>query len=396
MRASSPLHPLDVVPAAAASSSAGTNVVSGASAATFLPSSALRRSPSCEWREWEETLDSFGASAGLAGVDAAMDVDLDQFLLASADDFLEPFASPNATPDSPIFTADHDFLYEAEQDLHMLQAAGFDPHVGAGVAGELQTLVECKLELQSMPMPQQQQMLPVSTPTAHRHRKRKTAELHRLRGEVDRLARGNAHLVKKAKRQEQHSAAQIAAVKREVEANEQVEKIYRRRYDILHGILEAWNTGGVEDLEEIADNVYDEDVTLISPDYSEGLHGVEAVMSHWNMLLDAFPDGIMEEYIIQREEGSTEKMKATWTFSGTQIFPIFGIQPRHKKVCISGKSFFTFKGDRIRQMVLSWNYRETLLKLMGMQPDKAHGVVLSASASASSAHAMAQAGGVRS
>lgn len=199
---------------------------------------------------------------------------------------------------------------------------------------------------------------------------------------------GNAHVGKKAKRQEQ----QIAAVKKEMEANEQAEKIYRRRYDILHGILEAWNTGGIEDLEEIADNVYDEDVTLISPDYSEGLHGVEAVMSHWNMLLDAFPDGIMEEYIIQREEGSTEKMKATWTFSGTQIFPIFGVEPRHKKVCISGKSFFTFKGDRIRQMVLSWNYRETLLKLMDVQPDKANSVVLSASAS----HATAQAGGVRS
>ncbi|EGZ16701.1 hypothetical protein PHYSODRAFT_442111, partial [Phytophthora sojae] len=328
----------------------------------------MRRSPSCEWREWEETLDCFGATAGLAGMDAAMDVDLDQFLLASADDFLEPFASPNATPDSPIFTSNHEFFYETEQDLHMLQAAGFDPHVGgtgAGAAGELQTLVECKLEPQ--PLQQQQHTLQkMPTPTAHRHRKRKTAELHRMRGEADRLAGGNAHVGKKAKRQEQ----QIAAVKKEMEANEQAEKIYRRRYDILHGILEAWNTGGIEDLEEIADNVYDEDVTLISPDYSEGLHGVEAVMSHWNMLLDAFPDGIMEEYIIQREEGSTEKMKATWTFSGTQIFPIFGVEPRHKKVCISGKSFFTFKGDRIRQMVLSWNYRETLLKLMDVQPDK--------------------------
>ncbi|KAE9088867.1 hypothetical protein PF010_g19219 [Phytophthora fragariae] len=375
MRASSPLHPLDVAPAAASSGAdALGNVVSGTSAASFLPSaSAMRRSPSCEWREWEETLDSFGATAGLVGVDAAMDVDLDQFLLASADDFLEPF---NVTPDSPIFSADQEFFYETEQDLHMLKAAGFDPH-----AGELQTLVECKLE----PQPLQQQKMP--TPTVHRHRKRKTAELHRLAAE-------SGHLGKKVKRQEQ----QIAAVKREMEAHEQAErdKVYRRRYDILHGILEAWNTGGIEDLEEIADNVYDQDVTLISPDYSEGLHGVEAVMSHWDMLLDAFPDGIMEEYIIQREEGSTEKMKATWTFSGTQIFPIFGVQPRHKKVCISGKSFFTFKGDRIRQVVLSWNYRETLLKLMGVQPDKANSVVLSASASASAAHAMAQTRGVRS
>jgi hypothetical protein len=393
MRASSPLHPLDVAAAASSSSSNAAhgmpgNVSSGASGATFLPS-AMHRSPSCEWREWEETLDSFGAAPGLLGVDAGMDVDLgglDQFLLATADDFLEPFAGPNAAPDSPIFPSDQELFYEHEQDLHTLQAAGFDTHF----SGAMQSLVECKLE----PMPaqmqplQQQRMLPTSTDSAPRHRKRKTAELHRLRGEAD---RETVHIGKKVKRQD---LAEVAAVKSEMEASEQAEKVYRRRYDILHGILEAWNTGGIEDLEEIADNVYDHDVTLVSPDYSEGLHGVEAVMSHWGLLLDAFPDGIMEEYVIQREQGCSGKMKATWTFSGTQIYPIFGVQPRHKKVCISGKSFFTFKGDRICQMVLSFNYRETLLKLMGVQPDKADSAVLSALASASASGPFAHAGAV--
>ncbi|ETI36806.1 hypothetical protein L917_16417 [Phytophthora nicotianae] len=341
MRASSPLYPLD---ATASSSAPSCTSTKAPTTSAFLPS--MRRTPSCEWREWEVTLDSFSAVSGdLMGVDAAMDVDLDQFLL---DDFLEPFAGPNATPDSPIFAADHDFLNEQEQDLHMLQAAGFDANCGSGSNGaELQSLMECKLE----PQPP-----PTTTDSTHRHRKRKTAELHRLRAE------------KKVKRQEAHNAV--------IKSDEQAEKVYRRRYDILHGILEAWNTGVIEDLEEIADNVYDDDVTLFSPNYSEGLHGVEAVMSHWNLLLDAFPDGIMEEYIIQRDEGNSEKMKATWTFSGTQIYPIFGVQPLHRKVCISGKSCFTFKGDRIQQMELSWNNRETLLKLMGMQPDS---VVLSAS-----------------
>ncbi|CAI5701549.1 unnamed protein product [Peronospora effusa] len=95
---------------------------------------------------------------------------------------------------------------------------------------------------------------------------------------------------------------------------------------------------------------------------------------------------MMEDYIIQRDEDSTEQMKATWTFSGTQVFPIFGIEPRHKKVCISGKSLFIFKGDRIQQIVLSWNYGETLLKLMGVQPEEANSVVLSASASTTTSH----------
>ncbi|EEY60529.1 uncharacterized protein PITG_13248 [Phytophthora infestans T30-4] len=298
----------------------------------------MRRTSSSEWREWEASLSSFSAvSSGLLGVDAAMDVDLDQFLL---DDFLEPFSGPNATLDSPIFASE-------DQDLNMLQAAEFDTSFGGSCDGaELQSLVECKPE----PHP-----LPTTTDsTTYRHHKRKAAELHRLGGETDRM--------KKAKGLEQHNAV----TKSDVPA----ENLYRRRYDILHGILEAWNTGVIEDLEEIADNVYDNDVTLYSPNYLEGLHGVDAVMSHWNLLLDAFPDGIMEEYIIQREEGNSEQMKATWTFSGTQIYPFFGVQPLHKKVCISGKSCFTFKGDRIRQMVLSWNSRDTLLKLMGVQPDK--------------------------
>ncbi|TYZ67025.1 hypothetical protein PybrP1_011695 [[Pythium] brassicae (nom. inval.)] len=171
-----------------------------------------------------------------------------------------------------------------------------------------------------------------------------------------------------------HSAACAATASgkklKPAKLDEQAERLYRRRYDILHEILEAWNTGGIEDMEEIADSVYDDDVTLISPDYADGLRGVHALMNHWNLLLDAFPDGIMEEYEIQRVDG--ERLKASWVFSGTQIFPFYGVQPRHEKVCVSGTSFFSFKGDKIRQVVLSWNYREALMKLMGVAPSKAY------------------------
>ncbi|RQM16414.1 hypothetical protein DD237_003402 [Peronospora effusa] len=329
----------------------------------------MRRSPSCEWHEWEEMLDDISTVSGLLGIDTSMDgVDLDQFLLATADDFLEPFEDVNSTSSSPLFAATQEFLYEKEQDLKMLRAAGFDVQS----SGEVSSLLDDELEPQ-----EKVPMLPTTTMglTVHCHRKRKTTELYRVRDEVDNV------MGKKIKRQEE-----LVSVKNEMKANEQMEKMYRRRYDILHGILEAWNTGGIEDLEEIADTVYDDDVTLISPDYSESLHGVEAVLSHWGLLLDAFPDGMMEDYIIQRDEDSTEQMKATWTFSGTQVFPIFGIEPRHKKVCISGKSLFIFKGDRIQQIVLSWNYGETLLKLMGVQPEEANSVVLSASATTTTSH----------
>lgn len=221
----------------------------------------------------------------------------------------------------------------------------------------------------------------------NRHRKRKSVELQRLRTEAERLASENAQLEKKIKLAEsKHPVStsapaikrEISSMRDEIAANEQAEKLYRRRYDILHGILEAWNTGVIEDMEEIADTVYDDDVTLISPDYTEGLRGVQAILAHWNTLLDVFPDGIMEEYEIQREDSNSDKLKATWVFSGTQICPIHGVEPRHEKVKISGTTFYTFKGEKIRQSVITWNYRETLLKLMGVQPNKSSNVVLSA------------------
>ncbi|KAG7400614.1 hypothetical protein PHYBOEH_004881 [Phytophthora boehmeriae] len=351
---------------AAASPTASSSSTSSSYSASSMVDGLVRCSASSEWRGWEDSLDAFEV-AGLADT-AGLEMDLhslDQFLLQTADDFLEPFAGANSTPESPIFAADAGAFYDHDQDLSILDM------------GAIGTRIDSNQELLGRNMASQQS---AANSTSQRNRKRKTTESHRLQGETatERLAVENLHLEKKLKRSErQHTPPhkEIAAMQSERESSTQAEKLFRRRYDILHGILEAWNTGGIEDLEEIADNVYDDDVTLIGPDYAEGLHGVEAVMSHWTSLLDAFPDGIMEEYTIQCDGGSSEKMTASWVFSGTQIYPIHGVQPRHKKVCINGKSYFSFKGDKIQQVVLSWNYHETLMKLLGVQPDKAHDIM---------------------
>lgn len=299
----------------------------------------LRRSASVEWREWEETLDALSCAAASAG--SGFDVDVagfDHMLLGNADEFLEPFAEPP----TPVFATDSEFFYEREHDLSILEAAGVDATFPFG-AGE-----QPMAAVQSMEPAQQQQ------------RKRKTGE------------NGQHQSEKKIKRE-----AAVAEVMKYTIAPE-AEQLYRRRYDILQEILEAWNTGVIEDMEEIAGSVYDDEVTLFGPDFAEGLRGVGAVLAHWNNLLDAFPDGIMEEYDVQREDLAGDKLKATWVFSGTQIFPIYGVEPRHQKVKISGTTFYTFKGDKIQQSVITWNYRETLLKLMGVQPSRSGGVVLSA------------------
>ena len=74
-----------------------------------------------------------------------------------------------------------------------------------------------------------------------RSRKRKTAETQR---NPTKKSKGTAPAKPKAKQ----------AVPRLPELD-RAEKLYRKRYDILHCILEAWNTGGIEDMEEIAPDV---------------------------------------------------------------------------------------------------------------------------------------------
>ncbi|TDH70392.1 hypothetical protein CCR75_000352 [Bremia lactucae] len=335
------------VASASTSSDAASAPESDVTTSPHLPSR-----PSCEWSEWEETFDSLNPAADdLASANASLDLELDEYLLATAEDFLEPFANIDFTPDSPILAADQTLIYDQKHYFQMLQIPSIDTSLGFGA--ELHNLEACK-----------DNVLLLSTDhTMHSDRKRKRAK-----------PAGETNAAIKLKRSKQFNANIKSASK-----VKEAEIRYQRRYNVLHRILEAWNTGGIEDIEEIANSVYEKDVTLISPDISEGLHGLEAVLSHWNLLLDAFPDGIMEEYVIQRE-GCNEELLATWTFSGTQIYPFLGVQPRHEKICISGKSLFTFEGDKIRQMVLSWNHRETLLLLMGVQPDKPSSVVFHKSA----------------
>lgn len=109
----------------ASASAAAASSSSSASTLNLGVDGLLRRSASTEWRDWEESLDALSCGAGGVG---AFEMDLagfDHMLLANADEFLEPFADPNAAP-SPVFATDSEFYYEREQDLSMLEAAGVD------------------------------------------------------------------------------------------------------------------------------------------------------------------------------------------------------------------------------------------------------------------------------
>jgi hypothetical protein len=344
-----------------------------------------------EWRDWEDSLDSIDSIGPLE-----MDLGLDNFL-TGADDFAEPFglvasaaAQPNllaSPPDSPSYddaSPVHHFSEDEEDELLAFASSTevfMYEHEQGGVLSE--HMFECES------MDQNAAAMTLNGKPQRQQRKRKSTNMQHIKEEPMQSSAPQVHPQynhnvpsspeKKFKANGNHKEQHTAKL------DEHAERLFRRRYDILHEILEAWNTGGIEDMEEIADSVYDDDVTFISPDYTDGLRGVQALMAHWNALLDAFPDGIMEEYEIQREDPLGEKIKATWVFSGTQIYPIFGVEPRHEKVCINGTSFFSFKGEKICQCVLTWNYREALMKLMGVQPSKS--VVLSAHVPAANATA---------
>lgn len=340
-----------------------------------------------DWHDWDDNLDAIGAGTW----PFELDLGFDHFLMTTADDLAADSGLGSPSCESNCSSDDDDLL--PLQDLSVVDASSdaatrFAPsmmmaanHHGLGESLGC-SAVDALAKSNSDEKRKEKQREAVK-----RHRKRKNAELQHLRDEAERLAHENAQLEKRVKNtsashtttkqmQMQQSSIVVKREPLDQKKNEQNEQLFRRRYDILHEILEAWNTGGIEDMEEIADVVYDNDVQLISPDYSEGLCGVQAIMKHWNLLLDVFPDGIMEEYTIEKDDPNGEKLKASWVFSGTQIYPIFGIEPRHEKVCIRGNSFFTFTGDKIRQVVLTWNYREALMKLMGVQPSNQ--VVLSA------------------
>lgn len=338
-----------------------------------------------DWRDWEDSLDTIGSPGPFE-----MDLGFDNFLLTAADDFAEPFALSAANAQqhhmhvAPHDSTGYNAMYSHQQqcqnqsqqqqqpfqlrdeDEELLALADAEVFVyeqeQGGVLSEHMFKCESIVDLSSYIGNNNNSGASSTTSTAKRtQRKRKSTDMTPQQPQQH-IKEEPLAPTSPEKKLKSNQPAKL---------DEQAERLYRRRYDILHEILEAWNTGGIEDMEEIADSVYDDDVTLISPDYTDGLQGVQAIMNHWNTLLDAFPDGIMEEYEIQREDAHGEKIKATWVFSGTQIFPFFGVEPRHEKVCISGTSFFSFKGDKIQQVVLSWNYREALMKLMGVAPSKA-------------------------
>jgi predicted ester cyclase len=313
---------------------------------------------SCDWREWDEE-EAFEQLETPSVFD--FDVGgLDSFLLSTGDDLssTEPFYSFTTT--SPVETT--------------FSIGSPVPEVIGNTSNTLTMTFSPKSE----PMKKQtskenhrQSKFNSGSTTNNRTRSRKRKNVTNF--EEESSASSSSSSIVQGKKNKTSFTSQETIKNKEIE-----DKLYRKRYDILHGILEAWNTGGIEDMEEIAPNVYHDDVVLISPDYTEGLHGVKAIMEHWANLLDAFPDGIMEEYNIEKEDTNGEKIQVSWIFGGTQISPFKGVAPRHEKVCIRGKTFFTFKEDKICSMVLTWNYRETLLTLLGIKDATNENIVLSA------------------
>lgn len=188
-----------------------------------------------------------------------------------------------------------------------------------------------------------------------RHRKRKNEEVQKLKDDAIRLCREKQELEKQLQKYGGNQAHSVEA-----------SQVCQRRREILHDIWETWNLKGIEDMRILASRVYHERASLVSPDYSDDLKGIPAIMNHWQNLFEAFPDGMMDEYNICDQDEWGEKFRVNWVFSGTQALDIFGISPRQQHVQIKGLSFVTFEGMKIKSMVLSWNYREALMALMGV------------------------------
>ena len=135
-----------------------------------------------------------------------------------------------------------------------------------------------------------------------RHRKRKNAEIQKLRDDAKRLMRENRELERKLQ------LSKTAPL--DTQTVEERENLVKVRRGKLQQIWEAWNIGGIDDMQEVANQVYAPTATLFTPDHTEAIVGIKAIMAHWQSLFDAFPDGIMEEYDIMLESHDGEKVRA--------------------------------------------------------------------------------------
>lgn len=125
-------------------------------------------------------------------------------------------------------------------------------------------------------------------------------------------------LVDKCKKLEQENTAMKAILnKMNVKASD-IEMKQDERFNKLRRIVAAFNEGDINEVNSVISEVCSPKCVLITPSIFQELNGFFAITKLFTVLLEAFPDALMNTSDLQSEDYGVATCK--FTFSGTKVF----------------------------------------------------------------------------
>jgi len=155
--------------------------------------------------------------------------------------------------------------------------------------------------------------------------------------------------------------------------------VYKQRATMIKHMLQAFNTGSIEEFPTVITKTCHEECQLVTSGIIESLQGHIKLTKFWSVLVETFPDALIDIVSINPEDESGDRIELQWKFEGTQIaflpgdhmvrglLGASGTDSLSKSISITGRCFFTFKGDKISKMICMWSGGAFMLQRLGFR-----------------------------
>lgn len=125
-------------------------------------------------------------------------------------------------------------------------------------------------------------------------------------------------LIDKCKKLEQENSSMKATLNNmDIKASD-IELKRNERFNKLRKIVAAFNEGDISEVNSVISDVCSPTCVLITPSIFQELNGFFAITKFFTVLLEAFPDALMNIVGLQSEDYGVATCK--FTFSGTKVF----------------------------------------------------------------------------
>ncbi len=119
-------------------------------------------------------------------------------------------------------------------------------------------------------------------------------------------------------------------------------------------LVDFWSRGNLE----VAEELLDSKVTLISPDGV--FEGIAAIKSLCNTYISAFSD---LSYTIDNISVSDNEIEVKWLLKGTHDGKILGVAPTWQEIELQGTSVYVIEGGKIVKEIKDYNEQDFLEQL---------------------------------